>query len=485
MFKSKRIALLGFLLLAGVVGYLKYRETAAAEKNEVHPLVSIVSPQSFPVEVSAVGELEAARSTSITSSISGDNPKIIALVVDGATVNPGDVLVRIDPAPYENKIAELKVKISDQETIIQSLEQSLEWELSQAEIEKKVALMEIEAAQLESDKIVSGDGPMEISRLKSAMQKTAALYEELQGYTQELEKLEKEGFINFSEIKQAKKKLNEAQEAFDLTKLQYVSFTDHVYPMQIKKAQSQIKKAKVKQEEVIKTTAFRCTKAKAALDQSKQQLKDLQNQLRWGEHELALTEIKAPTPGMVVLRDEFRQGQRRKPRIGDLAVKNQPLLDLPDLSSLIVKSKIREVDLHKIALGKAATIQVDAYPAIAFPGKIIQIGVLAIPDMQRFGEEKYFEVQVALDQADEKLRPGMTARVVVHADEVKEKLSIPYQAVFEVKKQSYCYVRMGGFYERRAIQTGASNDQWIEVVSGLDAGEMVSLSPPMPSLISY
>jgi HlyD family secretion protein len=310
------------------------------------------------------------------------------------------------------------------------------------------------------------------------MVKAKNAYEEMEGYYNDLKSLETEGFINYAEIKQAEKKLEEGKEAFDVSTLQHDSFVNHVYPMQIKKGESQIKRAKIKQEEILKSTDYRVTIASSSLIQAKQQLNDFYNLHKWAEYDLSMTEIKATTPGMVVLRDEFRQGQRRKPRIGDLAIKNQALLDLPDLGSLIVKSKIREVDLHKIALGKLATIEVDAYPEIAFPGKIINIGVLALPDMARFGEEKYFEVQVALDEKDLRLRPGMTARVNVHANEIRDTLSVPFQAVFDIRKQSYCYVKSGNSFELRPVSIGPSNEQWITIKSGLNEGDSVCLSSP-------
>jgi HlyD family secretion protein len=474
----KKSKLFLFLSLPAILGTFAWWMMARAPKNGNEPLTHVAQLENFTVDVNAVGELEAANSTIIASTIPTDNSKIIYIIADGASVNPGDPLVKIDPTPYEVKVAELKLKITDQENALQALEKNYIWETSQSEIELKVAALEVESAELELSKIVTGDGPMDISRLKSAMLKAQGIVEEMQGYYNELLELEKEGFVNFAELKQAEKKLQDGKETLEVATLQHDSFVNHVYPMQIKKGESQVKRAKIRLDEVSKSTEFRISKAATAVNQAKAQLKELANQLRWAEYDLSMTEIKATTPGMVVLRDEFRQGQRRKPRIGDLAVKNQPLLDLPDLNSLIVKSKIREMDLHKIALGKLATIEVDAYPEMAFPGKIIHIGVLALPDTNRFGEEKYFEVHVALENTDMRLRPGMTARVIVHAADLKETISVPFQAVFDIRKQSYCYVKNGNGYEMRPVVPGACNEKWIQIKSGLEVGEIVALSTP-------
>ncbi len=132
--------------------------------------------------------------------------------------------------------------------------------------------------------------------------------------------------------------------------------------MQVKKAETSLKRAQMNKEETVKSGVYKVAKSVALVEQSDQVLADSWMQLHQAENELIQTEIIAPASGMVVHREDFRSGQRRKPRVGDILVKNQPLLDLPDLSSMVVKTHVREVDLFKVAVGKKATIEVDALP---------------------------------------------------------------------------------------------------------------------------
>lgn len=452
--------------------------TARPLSSSPSVLTAQAQRRNFSVEVKTVGELEAARSTIIASSIKGDLGKIIYLVPDGITVEPGQVLVKMDPTPFEEKLEKLKLQIKEQEANLITLKQTLEWEKSQAEHEKKTAVYEVETAQLELEKIVHGDGPQEISRLKAAMQKSWLKYDELNGYSNDLIALQEQGFLNPSELKQAQKRLAEEQEAYEMSKLQYESYVNHVYPMLVKKAETHLKRAKLKQEEIAKTGLYKVAKAKALLHQAKQLLKDYYVQLSEGEKELAQSQILAPASGMVVHRDEFRSGQKRKPRVGDILVKNQALMDLPDFSSMVVKTRVREVDLYKVDKGKLATITVDAYPNLAFKGTVSHIGVLALPDSGRSSEEKYFEVRLALEDVDLRLRPGMTTRVVIHAQQAHDVLSIPLYAVFEEDKQLYCYVKGESNCEKRQVQTGMSNEQWMQITEGLMEDETVYLFNP-------
>ncbi|MFA6915414.1 MAG: efflux RND transporter periplasmic adaptor subunit [Parachlamydiales bacterium] len=446
-------------------------------------LLSEAQPRSFAVEVPTVGELEAARSTIIASSIRGDQGKVIYLIPDGITVEPHQILVKMDPTPFEEKIAELKTKINDQSAIISMQIQTLEWEKNQADVEEKTCEYEIESANLELQKTVKGDGPLELFRLESAMQKSWSKYEELSAYSDDLIKMEEAGYINHAERKQAEKKLQEEREAYENAKLQYETYSEHVHPMIVKKAETALRRCQLRQDEVIKGGQYKIEKAQAALQQAEHVKKDLLSQLHAAQMELAQTEIRAPTHGMIVHREEYRTGQKRKPRVGDILVRNQPILDLPDLNTMIVKTKVREVDLYKVQIGKSVLIEVDAYPQVFFKGNVQSIGVLALADMARNGVEKYFEVKIAMSNTDEKLRPGMTARATILTDKLENTLTVPVSAVFVENKKSCCYVARQNSFVVTPIRIGAHNDQWIEITEGLQSGDQVALTTPSPEYI--
>jgi len=473
---KKMVQLILFLGFSGLILGFNLREPLPSSSSV--PFV-YVTRQDIKVEVKTVGELEAARSTTIASVIKGDQGKIIDLISDGVYVQPGQLLVRLDPTPFEEKLEKLQAQVKEQEVTLKALAQTLKWESFQAEHKNRMGHLEVESAQLELDKIMYGDGPQETSRLKAAMQKAWLKYDELQAYSNDLLELEAQGFLNHAEVKQAKKKLDEERESYEMAKLQYDSYVQHVYPMQVKKGETSLKRAQVNQEEMMKGGDYNIARSKALLEQGKQTLTHDLLQLREAQKELTETEIVAPAQGMVVLREEYRSSQKRKARVGDILVKNQPLIDLPDLSSMMIKTKVREVDLFKVAVGKKATIRVDAYPQLVFNGTVSAIGVLALTDMGRPSEEKYFEVRVALDDSESCLRSGMTARATIQTQEKYNVLTIPLHSVFNDGKENYCYIlKPQEGYEKRNLTLGVSNDQWLEVKTGLQEGECVCLLNP-------
>ena len=433
---------------------------------------------SFAIEIKTMGELDAAKSTSITSLVRGDQGKIIFLVPDGTNVEVGDLLVKLDPTPFEGAIQENLEKIKEQKNKIEAIEQSLKWELEKAEHDKRSQEFEFKTAALEIQKISEGDGPLEIARLQSALLKAQVKLEEVKGYSEDLEALEKEGFLNVTERKQVEKKVKEETEAFENAKLQYESYIHHVLPLTVQKAQLVLEKMKSQFEEASKAAEYKIQKEQLSLHQAYDDLNYYQDLLRLSEEELHKTEMKAPYSGMVVHKEEFRSGQRRKPRVGDPILKNQPLLDLPDLHSMIVKTKVREIDLHKVRVGTPATIKVDAYPDANFTGRVISIGVLALNDLSKMGEEKYFDLNVAFESSEDHLRPGMTARVTLHSSEVLDGLTIPIYYLYEDVEGPYCYVLDNNLVPlKRYLKTGRSNEQWIEILHGLSEDEGIVLLP--------
>lgn len=477
--KSFLQIILGTIALLGVFGLVgaRFRSSNAPESDVL--LITDVAHRNFDVKVAAVGNLEASKSHIIASSIRGDLGKLIFLIPEGSRVNKGDLLVKMDPTPFEEAIGVLQDKVRAKENSLDSLVKSLEWEKHQVSYDLKSADCEIETAELELNRILHGDGPQEIAKLQSLMQKAESKFKELEGYMQDLAQLESEGFLNVAEVKQAQRKLDEERDAYENAKMQYESYVNYVYPMQVKKAETHLKKSVNKKEESIRAGEFRIAKESSQLILAQQELADLKASQNSARNDLLISEIRAPTSGMVVHKEEFRGGQRRKPRIGDVLIKNQALLDLPDLDSLTVKTKVREVDLCKIQNGHPVTIKVDAYPNLVLTGHVSSIGVLALSDLQHGGEEKYFEVMVALDTGAPQLRPGMTSRLIIHSAHVENAVSVPIHAVFECAKQPYCYVVEEGQFTVYPVSVGHCNEEWAEILTGLEVGQHISLTQPL------
>jgi HlyD family secretion protein len=169
--------------------------------------------------------------------------------------------------------------------------------------------------------------------------------------------------------------------------------------------------------------------------------------------------------------------------VGDQVWQGQPLIYLPDLSRMAVRALVREIDLHRVVVGSAATVSVDAYPDLRLAGRVGSIGVLAETRGEARSAEKYFQVQIALDGEEPRLRPGMTARAEIRFAEARGVPAVPLQAVFREEGRDVCYVRRGTGFERRLVTVGLRTEEWAEVKDGVAQGEELALTRPAESLL--
>ena len=159
---------------------------------------------------------------------------------------------------------------------------------------------------------------------------------------------------------------------------------------------------------------------------------------------------------------------------------NQPILYLPDISQLIVRTKVREVDLHKMSVGQQASVLIDAYPALRFQAEVKFIGALASGSGSGSNGGKYFQVILDISGQDLRLRPGMTARVFIQAEKAENVLLLPVQAVFQDNDEKpFCYQlsSSSAIPRKVALRTGRENEMMVEILSGLQQGDRVSLVP--------
>ena len=82
-----------------------------------------------------------------------------------------------------------------------------------------------------------------------------------------------------------------------------------------------------------------------------------------------------------------------------------------------------------------------------------------------------------IDGDVEDLRPGMTAVAEIHVEYLRDVIAIPVQAIVQVERETWCYVRRDGVVERTLVELGGTNDKFVEIKNGLVEGDQVILNP--------
>jgi HlyD family secretion protein len=172
-------------------------------------------------------------------------------------------------------------------------------------------------------------------------------------------------------------------------------------------------------------------------------------------------------------------------RVGETPGALKPPIVVADLSSYHVDVTVDEIDIPRLAAGQPVTLTLDALPGVALPGVVESIGPLATAGTSVTS----YQVRVTTTAHDQRLRSGMSANADIVVARRPGVLIAPRRAVRNdrgrlvvdlPKDQSVCLLTPESRpatveLEQREVTTGLSNEQLIEIVSGLDPQTCVSI----------
>lgn len=188
--------------------------------------------------------------------------------------------------------------------------------------------------------------------------------------------------------------------------------------------------------------------------------------------------VTAPTDGMVAYLN-YRQGDQ----ITASESSDQwslMLMDVYNTDEMYIHTTVSDLDVLYIAQDAPVTVTVDALPGETFEGKVMRLD--SYTDY-RSGETVY-NVQIKVE-GREGLRPGMNTNCFVDSGESLDTLLVPIEAVFEENGKPCVEILLGeNQVEIVQIETGLMNDMYVEVLSGLEEGQLVvtgSTKDLMPS----
>lgn len=186
--------------------------------------------------------------------------------------------------------------------------------------------------------------------------------------------------------------------------------------------------------------------------------------------------IMAPKSGMVI----YARGWGGKVEPGSRISAWDPVVaELPDLTDMISKTYVNEVDISRVKIGQPVKVKVDAFPDNDYTGKVIKVA--NIGEQLRGYDAKVFEVVVQVNELDSILRPAMTTSNEILTDTYDDVLFVPLEAI-QTDSLTYIYKESNGKIVRQEVITGISNSDEIIIEHGLAEGEKIYLSVPTDGL---
>jgi HlyD family secretion protein len=162
---------------------------------------------------------------------------------------------------------------------------------------------------------------------------------------------------------------------------------------------------------------------------------------------------------------------------GDQVQPGSAIAQVIDPQGLEISAKIGEHDRSNIKIGQAAEIEFDALPGEIFKGTVKTLGGMSTRDFFEDNSGGKFEVSIQFSSPDSRLRPGLTAQVVILGDRKKNVLSVPRQALFLKDGKRIVYVKSDNGFEQREVKVQAENESRT-VIENLKAGAEVALVDP-------
>ena len=224
-----------------------------------------------------------------------------------------------------------------------------------------------------------------------------------------------------------------------------------------------------------KQDVFRVQRAYREVVRQQEQVDDI-------EDLLSKMEVRAPQSGMVIY-DTDRFGNKIK--VGSTVSTWRPTFaTLPDLTSMISKTFINEIDISRINVGQEVRVGIDAFPDKVFKGTVRDVA--NIGQVLPGGDSKVFEVTIKLEGSDPELKPAMTTSNAITVGVMDSVLFIPLETVHQTDSLQYVFKKERGDWVKQIIDAGVSNENYIVVNKGVEEGDVLLLSmPENPDGIDY
>jgi len=166
-----------------------------------------------------------------------------------------------------------------------------------------------------------------------------------------------------------------------------------------------------------------------------------------------------------VYRTEVKKGEMV--RIGN------PVLRYADLSRLRVRTNVDQVDLGKVREDQDVRVLSNAYPGREWMARITEI----IPNVTMKENRSVAEALAEITSAVEGLLPGMTVDAEIIAEQKRDALQVPAEAVFDTGRGQFVYKLSRKKVHKAPVQVGLASPTTAEITAGLEPGETVVLGP--------
>lgn len=243
-------------------------------------------------------------------------------------------------------------------------------------------------------------------------------------------------------------------------------------PATQRQAKLDLEKAQRAFQQAQKNYKLKLDKANANMQEVSASFTQAQRRLEQIQDVLKGFTVTAPKAGMLIYK---RNWDGSKMGIGaTMSSWENIVATLPNLTAMISKTYVNEIDISKLKIGQKAEVTIDAFPERKYSGLVTEVA--NIGEQMQNSNAKVFEVKLKVNEFDSILRPAMTTKNVIVTSVIPKVLYLPIETVHTADSISFVYLVNKGI--RRQIKTGQTNENQIIISQGLKKDDEVYLSPP-------
>ena len=397
----------------------------------------------------------------------------------------GDVCCELDSSTLVEKEKEQQIKVTTARANLEKAGKDIEIQETTNESNEAKAKLAEDLAQLSLVSYTSegGEYQQELETLRGDVKK---IEEELSINREDYERTRDQarlGYANVNQLESARLKVTQSQILLSVNRGKLQVLEKYTKPKKEKEltqtAEDTIRetqRARLEGEALM-------TQMKAAYDAASLTLAVEEEKLVLFQRQIKACRLVATQAGEVVYASQ-KSNRGSEPVVieeGAAVRERQAVINLPDLDHMKIDARIHESRISRVMLGQPVEIEIDAIPGDPYRGALQAISSVPIPGSWPNTDLKEYEATIEIKDSDErvrKLKPGMTAQVRIVVEDRKDAtLQLPVQSVVSFSGFYYTYVSNGKEAERRELKVGDANDEYIEILDGVNEGDMVVMSP--------
>ena len=473
-----------FAALAGSLAAALLLAGCNRDRPSGHEAATTIKPRrgDLVLTLTEKGRVEAKTTTMVFAPVQGE---IIWLAEEGARVKAGDTVARFANEEIEDQYEDAKAAFEEASRKLARAEREAEISERESELSIEESQSKFALAKWELDDLLSESNDRLIRSYETSAEIARQRMRGAKLQVESVSLLTGQDIAGREQLRQAEVALKRAQIQYERAKKLLDSARTGPNERRVEVAQRRV----VRAERSLKYLELRAVEQKKIgernIDSLRASRDSFRDKMQTLKAQIDLFNVPSPAHGYVVFVDVYKggSGEMSKVRVGESRWQTAELFEIADLSTLMVRVPVSEMDVSRVPAGQSAEIRLLAYPEKQYQGRVehvspfaedknTKLGALAVR-RRGYAGVRVSDLRISILDADDNVRLGYAAEVSIRVGEVADRLIVPHTAVRHDDGQAFCSVVSNGRPERREVRLGQSNETEVAVLDGLKEGEKI------------